>query len=728
MAKLYYYIDYGSGYTNVIPYDNKTVIGWRREINPIIRRKFMSGNFTLLGSQAQAAYTYFITNINFEADIRVYENGVLGVGTLIYQGWIQLSGEYHNTYDTFTFSKFKTNDEYTALIDVFKNTHTGETIYGESIGKFTIQGVNSNANKIKAFSVSGGSFSSVGTNYTLDMVGRPCSCTMNNKIILFDDHQQILRSFNWSGSSYTPSTTGTELDIGALISAPLGASAMCYYDNSNIVLILSGANLIRKYTATTGTWSLGTSVDLYDVKYPSICNVGSSEFALVDDLTKQLQRLSGTFGRQGSAYDLGDVKRPKVCTIDTDTVAIIDENTRQIQAYTYASSKWDKVGTALQIPYMIDPSINQHDTNEVVIHDTYTGKLYFYSFSGTAWTLSGSGTTLSGGINSTICSDTTHIHVLISDSLNVTSRLTVSIDGIISTILDLESLTADYGFDKATCEANFPIAYTFIGSMESLYDHNTKPEVSLENNYEYTLEKTLQAAEIFQNYWYLEYSGGKYYIKFTRPASFSSFGSDIDVSAYSKYLNQRGYLDEFFIKREKITFVNSKNSDYLADWIEYDSKNSDVELVTDYSYFNDFEFVVDYFTGRTNSDLNKSGAFLVYIDEDDYYFYCPAGTSPLGNTNIRNQAFCTTRVMQNYMQDYRYLDKGNFTLNGNSINVQYTCREMIYFPDVVFTQTNFPTDVGNLDWGSYKSYITEISMDCNTFQITAKSILLDKVT
>lgn len=727
MDRLYYYIDFGSGYTLVHPYRNQTKISIVRNINKAIQRKEMSGSFSLIESEFDTAFAFHVTSGNYSAPIQVYEHGILGTGNLVFSGEVTFSGEYDTNEKTLTYNQFKNIDEYTDLLDHLTKEISGDAIYaGSTIGRFTIEGSAANANKLTAFTWSSPNFSQQGNQLDIGLIGRPCVCSISNKIIIFDEHTKTLRSFDFDGTDFSASANGTLLDIGAILISNYGHCALAGWDPDEVYLLLAvSPPVLRRYQATSGTWTLVNEYDFFKTDYASLCKLDTSYLAITDDKSKQLQALNSTGVKFGEPFDLGEVSRPKICTINTDVVALIDENLLQLQAFTFdagVTNTWSKTGTPIDLPQMIDPSITWVATNVINIHDTYNGKIYYYSFSGSAWTLTGTGSSFAGGISSGICGTTDpYTFGIISDALVVNSSASASIESVLLTIFDQYSLT-NYGFDPATCGATFDIENCFFGDMSTLGDVGNPNYADISNKHNYTIQEVLNYAEIFQNYWYLEEDTGVYYIKFMNPNSFSSVGSDISVSVPQSA--KRVLTEEFYINREKITFNNSVGEDFVADWIEYDGKNSNNEFIIDYPITNDFNFIVDSFTKRSYKELSKSGLFMIIIETDDYGVIVPAGTSPLSNS-IRNKACSTTRIYEDYMKDYRYAVFGTMTINGNTVSVQDTARNVMQLPDIYLKLSDIPNSIGSFNFGTFTAFIDELSFDCNTFVFTGKSFILD---
>ena len=131
MDRVSYYIDYGSGFVRIYPKDNALKLLWvRGEINPFIARKKLSGSFKLNSTEAQTAFTYFITNGNYEAPIKLYEHGTSSTGTLIFEGFAIINLEYFYQKSVIEFNNFRTDDIYEKFLPHIKRQTPLPQIFG----------------------------------------------------------------------------------------------------------------------------------------------------------------------------------------------------------------------------------------------------------------------------------------------------------------------------------------------------------------------------------------------------------------------------------------------------------------------------------------------------------------------------------------------------------------------------------------------------------------------
>jgi hypothetical protein len=214
-GKYTYYIDWGAGYVEVDPYKNKLKLEWRREFNDFISRKRLSGNFSLIEDEADDAELYYITNGNYEAPIKIYENGTSVTGDLIYEGWARLKGSYDFSAKTVALDSFRTNDVYTELIPYLDIAIAGNNFVNPDVNiiedRFTVQGLGANSSEIQGYTYSSPNWSTTGNAFPLTDIGR-CDIaedfTATNTMYVYDNSSKELRTYLYSAPNWSKSANG----------------------------------------------------------------------------------------------------------------------------------------------------------------------------------------------------------------------------------------------------------------------------------------------------------------------------------------------------------------------------------------------------------------------------------------------------------------------------------------------------------------------------------------
>lgn len=766
--KYYYYIDYGSGDVNINPHDNNLELSFiRGELNDFIARKKLTGTFALIDSEAVAAESYYIGLGNIEAPIKIYENGDSISGTLIYEGWATTEGifDYDDSGNAIscTFNSFRTNDKYTNLIKYWNESIKFIDIqgasqfpsgYGANVQNQSLfENINNTIDSLDCYTWNGTNFITTGNSLATGNIGRIAGVAASNAggggVFYIDNYTHTLKSKQYVAPNWNTLypdyvvTTSSIFGNWAILSV---SSTKCYLINEE--------GWYYELDVVGGVWTqtLFTNFTNFDGKFPSICLVDPTTYtfplwAYINDDTKVLQAYLATTA-YGEGFDLSGVGKPKICGLDytSATIAIVDETTKLLRAlqFNYASGSWTELGS-IQVFANIEPEICYSSANVINFHDSQTGLTEKYTFTPATntWAITGSSTTIGNtddGYSTVFVTvdntATEQIAFIKSGSMVLMDRGTKSfqsyINSIISHITVRDSLlTFPCMTPNTGSGSNIEFSKLALSNSEQTSD-NSNDVINL-NDYEnnYTIKDIIQIAEIFQQYFYLDTALDPlldYDILFTQPDQFSSFGTDIIVDSYaSSLLRSRLYNENFKINYEKIKFKNELNTDFVGSDIIYDRSN-DTELVNNYNITTDFRNYKQTQLGVLKN-FDKSG-FLMYLSDDgvNSVGLVSANTVFGGTSYIENSDLSKARIHDTYYKDYRYSNKGNIIINGivNDASTFNTIRESIIFPDYQTYLENFPSDIGNLDWGGgVKSFITKLSTKLETATTTISSRLLD---
>ena len=739
MDRFFYYIDYGSGFVLINPHkvDGKLSIS-RGELNDFISRVSLEGSISLISTEAQTAKTFFITNGNYEAPFKIYEHGISGVGTSVYTGWAKTKGVFDLNANTVTLDTFRTNDVYSDIIPEMGVSVEGERIpplyAGFSVNQFNIQGLNSNCNKLQAYAWSGTAWVANGNTLSIPNVGRLAADNDNGSMVFYDNINKAIKRYTYTAPNWAAAATGTSLQLHS----STGNAALCSYSTNNIVFVDDYFHEIRRYQAVSSTWTLISSVLISELQFPSltyVTNDGTYDIvALIDEGTADLHVYAvSPWFEYVPSINLGDIKKPSICLVSslpaTSVFAIADAGTQTIKAYLMSATNGiTRLGDSISIVGVVEPVITHESYRVINLYDATTGILQKYTFSFTTltWSLTGSSTSIGGGYSSAMTYDGTYLGILTSDSYAFTTRLATSyvqvVNGLLGRLFDFNNnvIMGDTGTGST-----FDFSKLIIAALNTTQDISYNSEI--ENKEKFTLKEIFKLAELFQNYWYIDYdpvTGYDYQIKFIQPNLFSSVGSDVDLSAYTSLLNNRTYLDEFDIDKEDLNFQNVFNTDFEGDLIEYE-RNTPIMLDDSQNYSADAAYLQNSFLG-INYNYELKGKMLLYGTWNFPTFEVEPGTGISGDTNVKNEKLSKSRIQDTYWKDYRYASTGNITINGVSSAVQSTCRRIIAYPDVDTVLSDFPSSIGSVNWGGgIKSFITELSVDLDSYIFTIKSIQLD---
>jgi len=735
-----FYLDYGAGKVLIEPKSRQLKLAWIREFNDFIMRKKLSGSFILTESQATAAFTHFITNGNETALIYIYEYGTYLTGTLIYEGNAKILGEFDFYANTITFNSFDTIDIYTAIAEYFKvktkfiNPFDGVS---NAVIQFTVEGKAGLCNELQAYIWTGTKYEAAGNAYAIPILGRVCGCSSATNIVIYDNYYRAIKQFIFNGTDFTADTDGTILQL----SENTGNGALMSYTSGKILFVDDYYNTLQTYEEATGTWTLLGDEPTPELLYPSLCELGSGYAAMVDENTKMLRAISLSSDQplfNGYPIEIGEVSKPKICQIDvtTNTIALIDDNTLALRVFRYdnVTKEWAQIGNTYILDTIANATITSSATNVIELCDPYSQTLQKYTFDGTDWTKTGT-ETIAGGGYSTMCEYIgTYLVVANSDSYRYRSARNIRFYGIQGCI---NAATSDISGQyintvflysvKPVNGATFDIDKVFIGNMGQLV--GASRDLGDAQYIEYTLQDLFKLCELFQNYFYIvEGSSSDFDIMFTQPNLFSSFGTDIDVSAYLPTNNKRIYGENFNISKEEIVFKNEFNSDFKGQVIEYERQNSSL-LTEPYNFTTDLGELVKNSIGQ-NTEFEKSGHMLVYLEENGsgylHFAYSPSATGISLTENVKNYKLSKTQIFNDFWKDYRYKNDGTIKINGVDVAVHDTIRDIIQFPSIDIKIDSFPVLPASLDWGSgIKSFITELTYDFSTNITTIESRLLD---
>lgn len=766
--KYYYYIDYGSGDVNINPLDNNLELSWvRGEYNDFIARKELTGSFQLQDSEAIAAEAYYIGSGNIEAPIKIYQNGDISTGTLIYEGWATTEGLFD--YDvvgnaiTCTFNSFRTNDEYTNLIKYwsesfsFENIYTTSTIlgYNKSPKDYTLfENINNTIDSLDAYTFNGTNYVLTGNSLATGNLGRIAGVAVGTAggggVLYIDNYTNTLRSKQFISPNWTT------LYPDYIVSTGLEGNWTILSNSPTQCILINEDGLHIQLDILGGVWTQ-TSLNFYDQfvgRFPSICLVNPTAYisplsAYINDESKNLQAYLGIL-KQGEPLDTSGISKPKICGLDytNNIIAMIDEESKLLRAiqYNFTAGTWTLLATIQVDMIENEPTISYSSTNVVNIHDSETGDTERYTFTpGTpgTWALTGATTTIGGvddGYSSIFVTvantPTEYIAFIKSGSMVMMDSGTQSLQSYVNRMVTYASSrdglsTIPALIPDAGSGSDIDVTDLALTNLEQSSDN--KIDLIDLNDYEksYTIKEILQICELFQQYFYLEVSSDSnldYDIKFTQPDLFSSFGTDIVVdSDEADLLRSRFYNENFKINLEKIKFKNEFNTDFIGNDIRYDREN-DVELINNYDLTTDFRYYKQNQLGIL-SEFNKSG-FLMYLYDSgvNNVQIVNAGTVFGGSSYIENSELSKANIHDTYYKDYRYANKGTVTINdiANDASTFNTIRDIIVFPDYQTSLANFPTSIASLDWGGgVKSFIMRLSTRLETDLTTISSRVLD---
>lgn len=722
--KWYFYIDWGSGYTLVNATNLKGCFLKlkRNELNDFVQRKKMEGSFTLIDSDSSDAETYFVTNGNFEVPIRVYENGISGVGTLVFEGWARKNGQYDFRRNQISLSNFRTNDQYEEFLQYIDNRFTGEQVtgYGANVSPIGFQGQAGNASKLHRFTWSGSAFSLVGSLSVPNLGG--CSATIESgEYVVFDNVNNTLKGYTLSGTSFAESRSIGLSEFGS--------------NNAIVGIGTSRVRLIRDrifssaYAFSGSTFTLLGStfnVDTPDFNNPKVCGLG---LLVVDERTGVVQTLNGQY-----TQSFGNIQNPAICVLDSSTnaYALIDSNQQKLIAFTFSSGVFTEIGS-LQLGGLYSPQLAFYSNSNIVLHDTISSKLEFYNYSAGTFTKTGSTYSIGGGYTSSIAIDSGVIMLAITDTFTLKSSQKHNYYQLIKGLLANNGIDVGLGgnYTMATGTTNGAtqnVDYFYVTNMNDISD-NQHDRVDV-NLYEFSLGDVLKYyIDLFQNYWYIDSS---YNIKFTQPNLFSSFGTSYNISALdlATQLNQRTYNDTFNISSEIKEFYNAYFQDFKDNKIDY-SRNTGIIQRDKYNFTTDIQYIINVYSGLLNTKIDSTGLMAYIIDNTLPGNTVASNTGIISGSDIKNYKMSQSQLYNDFMKDYRYQEQGNITINGSSSAVQDTVRNIIEFPEVRLSYnqlgiSTFPASVANLTWDTgVVSFIEEFAVDMGTNEIIINSRLLD---
>jgi hypothetical protein len=728
--KYWYYIDWGGGFTNVSPEDINVSLKLKRGVvNDFVQRKELDGDFKLTNNSGKTdftdAKTYFRTNGNEEAPIRLYENGDSGSGVLQYEGWARVSGNWNNRESIVSLNSFRTNDEYTDILENLNNAFQGESLVGfASFGAFASQGQNANANKLLSLTWDGTNFSiTAGTAFSFPNLGRCAVDRVGTEINLFDNVSNTLTSYVISSGQWSQVRSATvpvsAFQYSNCTIAPTSATTFDLIgDNSNLTLSVtySGAS----------SYSFGSATSFDEIKFPSACWTGT-RIAVVDELQRKIRT-------SGASIDVGKVFRPQVCvyTEVNERIAFIDAELRNLQMYQYSGGTYIKVGNPLYIPGLLAPTISRYNpTGDVMIHDTILGTLEMYTFSGTNWSQVGNTFNIGGGYMSAITHYSTDIMLAISDTHVFNGSIMTNYYGAINSLLLLQSLwgtgAGQYELQSSATGATKDPNEIVLGAMSDIAD-NSEDAGNL-NKFKFKLGETLKWYEMFQNYWYIADVGGAYKIRFIQPDSFSTAGTDINISAlsFTPELNQ----EDLKIDQEELILNNVNNPDFEDNVIDY-LRNTSVKQDVPFPFTTDLEYLIQIYTGQIIQNVNGSGLIMYFKDDSTGARLAVSGTGIISGSDVKNYLLSQSQIYNDEWSTYRYKEQGNIDYNGLSNPVGDSVRNIIEYTEVkgsesIFGLTQFPASMGSLIWGGGhpNGLMMEISLNLNTREYTILSRLHD---
>lgn len=713
--KWFFYIDWGSGYVLVNPKATRGLtLSWVRGVlNDFIQRKELEGSFQLKDAEFDTAETFFITDGNYEAPLRIYENGTMGgSGVLKFDGRAQTNGKWDNRESLVTFDTFESDDQYTNLVAKFSNSFFGwQSAQEDDFTEFGAQGQDPDANKLLSFTWNGTVFTLlIGTPLAVPNLGQSGITEESGEVAVYDGVNGTMKTYVQSGGQWSQlrSTAGINVNNSIVAAAGMGGGKIAVVVDRNFV----------EFFQTSGPSSITStsSFSMSKVKFPSICYTGS-RLAIVDEHQKTL-RVLGLGGDDTAVLSLGEIKKPQICEIDTatETIALIDTAQSKLVTYRYSGGVWTQIGNSLLITNLVAPNITFFNTNQIIFHDTTLGVMRHYTFNGTDWIVSGNTYSIGGGFTSALGSvSLANIMLAISDTPSFRCSTMTSYYSLIFSLLANNSIrgstTGLYELEKTGNDASIDISKLILGDMSDLSDNQL--DVGDLNKFKYKLGDALKYYELFQDYWYVvDGVSVSNKIKFIQPDSFSSFGTPIDITSLllTDDLDQKTYKKQFQIDQEEIILNNVNSLEFTGNVVDY-SRNTPEKETTIYPLSTDLQFIAQLFKGHIQKDISRSGLIAWYRDNSSGKNIAPSDTGVVTGNDTKNNILSQSQIMESFWKTYRFgigdTVNNQITINGSVISAPATMRDAIDRPDVQLTIKNlasigiteFPDELSNLVWG-----------------------------
>lgn len=156
-------------------------------------------------------------------------------------------------------------------------------------------------------------------------------------------------------------------------------------------------------------------------------------------------------------------------------------------------------------------------------------------------------------------------------------------------------------------------------------------------------------------------------------------------------------------------------------------KDNDIPLTTDFKRVIDNSFGLDKSFEDSGACLVYAEQDTNIGDPSLWKYVCPATTGILTTENVRNLQLAKSYLMNTYLKDYRFANVGTIRYNNTDNAVQNTMRPIIQLPDIVKNLPDYPTGflASLLLGGGDKAFITEAVTEWRTGLTTFKSVILD---
>jgi hypothetical protein len=151
-----------------------------------------------------------------------------------------------------------------------------------------------------------------------------------------------------------------------------------------------------------------------------------------------------------------------------------------------------------------------------------------------------------------------------------------------------------------------------------------------------------------------------------------------------------------------------------------------------YPFTTDLEYLINIFTGEIIQKINTGGLIMYYLDNSTGVNLAVSGTGIKSGLDTKNYLLSQSQINNDHWDTYRYKNQGNIEINGATVPVGSSVRNIIDYPSVNFAEsdvglTQFPNSIGSLEWGGStpKSLIMKLTMDIQTREYTVNSRLHD---
>jgi hypothetical protein len=220
------------------------------------------------------------------------------------------------------------------------------------------------------------------------------------RIAFIDDGNRLLKTYQWSGSTWA--LVGTSLLLNTLFTFDL-----CTIGNEEIALTNESDFNLTCYSFKTNSWvqkgqsrlidpSAGFTFKTMATVHPNRLSFLGYDSTIADYPLRVYDFNNIIFSRVGNQFIVATGTNHDSTGMDINTIAFVDDSSNEVRKYLFDGTVFAQVGTSLVISGMTKPVITALSSTRIALFDQGNAKLRTLDWNGSTFVQVGSTLTISG--------------------------------------------------------------------------------------------------------------------------------------------------------------------------------------------------------------------------------------------------------------------------------------------------------------------------------------------